>query len=249
MSSRAAQKVQAREARLAAERALEASAARRRRLLMLGGVLAAAAVIVLVAVLASQSGTTDKVTATERVTMFDGIPQQAAWLGDPGAKVVVEEYADPQCPFCADFATRDLSSVVSDYVRPGKVRMRMRTLAFLGPDSVTAARVAIAAGLQNRQWQVMEGMYANQGAENSGYVTPAFLRDVASGVAGLSLPRALAARNSPAVTARLRADRAAATAHGVQSTPTFRVGRPGGPMRTVNAGELRSAIDTALGQP
>jgi protein-disulfide isomerase len=161
--------------------------------------------------------------------------------------VVVEEYADLQCPFCADFATRDLPALVADYVRPGRVRMRLRLLTFLGPDSVQGGRVAAAAGLQNRQWDFVEGFYARQGEENSGYVTRGFLRDVGAAVGRLDLGRALARRTDRRAEAQLRAARAAAQAARVRSTPSFRVGRRGGAMRTVTADGLRAAIDAALG--
>ena len=211
-----------------------------RRLTMLGAALALAAAIVAVAIVVSQSGTTDKVSDTERASLFAGIPQSGEWLGARGAPVVVEEYADLQCPFCADFALRHLPAIVRDYVRPGSVRMQMRLLAFLGPDSVEGARVAAAMGLENRQWDFVEGFYAAQGEENSGYVSEEFLRD-----AGAS-DRALAAQDDPRVAEQLEAAHHAAVMAGVESTPTFRVGRRDGAMQVVSADGLRAAIDAAL---
>ena len=244
MSSRTARKEQAREARLAAQRATEQAEGRRRRVRLLAIAAFAASVVVLVAVIASRSGTAEKVSDRERVTMFDGLAQQGEWLGAPSAPVVVEEYADLQCPFCADFATRDLPAIVRDHVRPGDVRMRLRLLTFLGPDSVKGARAAAAAGTQNREWDFVESFYARQGPENSGYVTDAFLRDVAADVPGLDLERALASGGDAA--GQLREARAAAQAARVESTPTFRVGRRDGAMRTVTADELPAAIEAAL---
>jgi protein-disulfide isomerase len=246
MSSRIAVKAQAREARLAAERAAAAEQARRRRLTLLGGVVVVAAAIVLVAALVSRSGTAERVSAAERVAMFDGVRQRGEWLGAASAPVVVEEYADLQCPFCADFAVRDLPALVQDYVRPGTVQMRMRLLTFLGPDSVEGGSVAAATGLQHRQWDFVESFYAMQGEENSGYVTEDFLRKAGAGAAGLDVERALREAKSPRAQAQLREAKAAATAAGVQSTPVFRVGRRGEPMQTVGADGLRAAIEAAV---
>jgi trimethylamine:corrinoid methyltransferase-like protein len=64
---------------------------------------------------------------------------------------------------------------------------------------------------------------------------------------GLDLRRAFAQRSDRRAEAQLRAARSAARTAGVRSTPSFRVGRPGGAMRTVTADGLRAAIDDALG--
>lgn len=248
MSSRTSQKAQARAARVAAEEAATRSDLQRRRLRMLAGAALVASLVVLVAVIASRSGTTEQVSDAERVTMFDGIPQSGEWLGRPDAPVVVEEYADLQCPFCADFATRDLPALVADYVRPGQVRMRLRLLTFLGPDSVEGGRVAAAAGLQDKQWDFAESFYARQGEENSGYVDDAFLRSIGSGVPGLDVDRALAERDDARARRQLTDARTAAQEAQIASTPTFRVGRRGGELRTVSGEELPAAIAAALRQ-
>jgi protein-disulfide isomerase len=220
-------------------------AARRRRLLIAGGVLAALAVA-LVAVLLLTGSDEDGTRPAERVSRLDGIPQDGPWLGAASAPVVVEEYADLQCPFCAQFSGDQLPAIVDEYVRPGRVRMRLQTLTFLGEDSVEAGRFAVAAGLQDRQWQFTEAFYADQGPENSGYVTGAFLREVAE-QAGVDHERAAADAPGSRVTDALAASQLAAERARVQSTPTFRVGRRDGRLRAVTADELRPAIEGALG--
>jgi hypothetical protein len=50
-------------------------------------------------------------------SLFDGIPQDSDALGDPDAPVTLVEYADLQCPFCAQWASRTLPDLVEDYVR------------------------------------------------------------------------------------------------------------------------------------
>src|SRR3712207_4651973 len=136
MSTRSSRKEQAREVRLAAERAAASAASRRRRLLIFGGILALAAIVVVGAVLLSQAGGEDPVAQDERAQLFAGLPQDGIALGRADAPVVVEEYADLQCPFCARFAETGLPPIVRDFVRPGDVQLRMRLLTFLGEDSV-----------------------------------------------------------------------------------------------------------------
>jgi protein-disulfide isomerase len=248
----------ARRERTEREAALAAAAARRRRLTRLGAVLAAAAVVIAALVVVSASGSGSKTaqrTASsgsvagtrESTAMLSGIPQSGLTLGNPTAPVRVIEFADLQCPFCRDYSLNTMPRLVQDYVRPGKVRMEFRSLAFIGPDSVRAARVAQSAAEQNKLWNFVDLAYFNQGKENSGWATDAVLRRLAGAVPGLDANRAFAARDSAAVTAQLKAADTLATSSGVQSTPTFLVGR-GSSLKAVDAAGLPAAIKAAVGR-
>jgi protein-disulfide isomerase len=249
----------ARQARLEAERAAALSARRKRRLTMLGAVLGLAAVLVVVAVVvssgnkndsSSRAGKVEKATGaipgqTESREMLTGIPQQGIYLGNPKAPVRFVEFADLQCPFCAQYALSTMPGIVQRYVRPGDVRMEFRSLAFIGPDSVRAARVAQAAAQQDKLWNFIDLAYRNQGKENSGWATDALLRRVATAVPGLDADRAFAARDGAAVTGALKAADSLAATSGVQSTPTFLVGR-GSSLKAVDAAGLEAAIKAAV---
>jgi protein-disulfide isomerase len=125
--------------------------------------------------------------------------------------VKVTEFADLQCPFCRESALTQLPSIVKQYVRPGTVSMSFQSLAFIGPDSVSAARVAQAAAGQDKLWNFVDLMYRNQGKENTGYATDAYLHRLAAAVPGLDVNRAFAARDGAAVTKRLQSAQALAT--------------------------------------
>ena len=174
-------------------------------------------------------------------------------LGDPKAPVTLVEWADLQCPYCREWALVTLPSLVRDYVRPGKLQIVFRGLAFLGPDSQRALQVALAAALQNRLWQVVDLLYRLQGIENSGWATDALLRDVATTVPGLDLQRLLAYANSAGVhDAIVQAARAGDAAH-VTGTPTFHIGRTATKQlrlfKPTNLGEgpFKAAIESLLG--
>jgi protein-disulfide isomerase len=204
-----------------------------RRLWQLGGVLAVAAVAVAVLVLVSRSGSdhaTTSASATEVAAVndrFAGIPQQGMALGSPKAPVTLVEFADLQCPFCRQFSQGVLPSLIDQYVRTGKLRIEFRNLAFIGPDSQTAALAAAGAAAQNKLWPFIDLFYADQREENTGYVTNAFLRKVASGVEGLDVNRALSDATSARAATQLKAAQALAKQHNVTSTPSFLYGRTG----------------------
>ena len=212
---------------------------------MFGVVVALAAVIVVVAVLVSRSG--DESSAApprDPEALFAGIPQDGPWLGRPDAPVVVEEFLDLQCPFCGEFARTELPALIRDEVRTGRVRLRMRIVSIVGPDSGKAAKMAAAARLQNRGWQFADAFYASQGEENSGYVTDVFLRSRAK-EAGLDVQRALVERDLQPVDRALAGDAGAFQRAEVGGTPTFRVGPRGGTLSNFDATQVRSAITAA----
>jgi protein-disulfide isomerase len=246
---------QARRERLEREQAAAAAATRRRRFTRLGAALGVAAIVVVALIAISSSGGGSKTAsnagsgpvagAPASRALLAGIPQKGTTLGNANAPVRVVEFADLQCPFCRDFAVNDLPGVVQKYVRPGKVKMDFRSLAFIGPDSERAARVAEAAGQQNKLWNFVDLTYHNQGKENSGWATDAFLKRIAGSVPGLDTTRAFQARNDAAVTAQLKAAETQATSSGVNSTPTFLVGR-GNNLTAVDPTGLNAAIKAAL---
>lgn len=245
-SSKRQQREQRRAERLAAEQAAAAKAARRRRGWILAGAAGLAAFAVILAVVLTSSSS-DKSSGggagsiASAPSVFAGIPERNGVLGDPSAPVTVTEYADLQCPVCAEASASTLPAIVRDYVKTGKVKLDMRTLHFLGPDSVRAAEVAAGAERQGRLWSFVETFYANQGEENSGYVTDSFLRQV-SAAAGVDAAAAMGQAKGTFAQDRLSRANADASKLGINSTPTFTVARGDGPARVVGSGVLSEQI-------
>ena len=214
---------QRRAERRAAEAAERARAQRVRRVRNLA-IAAGLAVVVLGVAIGVSSGGDGNRSPAQAAALFNGIPEHNGALGDPGAPVTVTEFVDLQCPICAEASRTALPPLVRDYVRTGKVKLEARTLHFIGPDSVRAARVAAGAEQQGRLWPFLEAFYAAQKAENSGYVTDDFLRTVASD-SGVNAGKALAYADTAAAQKPLSEANAEASRHGIDATPTFTVQR------------------------
>ncbi len=184
--------------------------------------------------------------------LLAGIRQQGTVLGKAGAPVTLVEYADLQCPFCAQWALNTFPALVQDYVRPGKVKIVFNGLAFVGPDSVTALQTVASAGEQGKLWNVAELLFHNQGEENSGWVTDDLLRPIGEAVPGLDVGQMMDSRQSAAVASAIDEAQGAAQAAGISSTPTFEVGRTGGSMSqlrgALSAAEFRQVLDDLLKQ-
>lgn len=232
---------------------VDAESVNRRRLVI--GSLAAACLAgaALIAALELTTGNGSKASGAKpvggsRVTaMLAGIPQQGAMLGSSTAPVTMIEFADPQCPYCAAWARSALPTIVRRYVRTGKVRILFNGMTFVGADSMTALRTALAAGQQNRFWNVIELFFENQGTENTGWVTDSLVRAIGDSVPGLDATQMLSDRGSAAVDRALSQAESLAQEAGVNSTPTFAVGKTGGTLKIVSVSSLApSALTPSL---
>jgi protein-disulfide isomerase len=255
---------QERRASARANRDQAAAAARqRRRLWQLGGVVALAAIVVAVIVIASSSGGGDSKPKklagesipgqTETAALLAGIQQDGITLGDPKAPVTFVEFADLQCPFCRQYTTGVMPQLITRYVKAGKMKMVFRNVAFIGTDSARAGQMAAAAGLQNKLWTYIDLFYANQGEENSGYVTDDFLRKVGGGVAGLDVTKAMNDRGLPKVQQQLNEAQTEWQSNGFTGTPSFLVGRTGGTLQPLQIskfeiGQFTPPIDKLVGK-
>jgi protein-disulfide isomerase len=260
MASREAEKRARRAEREAreAEATLAERRARRLRMLGIAGGVVLVAVVVAIVVSSSgggpkggrQSGAADQ--AAEVQQLFAGVPQKGFSVGKDNAPVTLVEFGDLQCPFCKDAALGSLPTLINDYVKQGKLRIEFRNFAILGDDSVKAGRAAAGAAAQGHAWEFVDLWYRNQGQENSGYVTDAFIKRIASGVRGLDANKVVAAANDPNNTDSLRTATTEASKFGVVSTPTFLIGKTGGTRTQLNLSnpsnpsEYKQAIDPLL---
>jgi protein-disulfide isomerase len=201
----------------------------------LGLLAGLAVVIVLVAVVvAGGGGGSSHKAASPAATesALKGIPQSGIALGSPKAPVTMVEFADLQCPFCAQYHRDVFPTLLKRYIRTGKLRVELHLLRFIGPDSDRLARVAAAASEQNRMWQFVALAYARQGTENSGYATQQFIDKLAAD-AGLKQTSAGAAADK-----QVRQSEQIAKTLGISSTPSFLIGPTGGPFQRLEPSEL-----------
>ena len=131
------------------------------------------------------------------------------------------------------------------YVRTGKVQLEFRGLAFVGNDSRSRSAPRSPPRQQNRLWNVVDLLYRNQGAENSGWVNDSFLRSALAGIPGVDASQVLAARDSDHVTALMDRSARQAQAAGVSATPTFEVARKGAALRRLEVAALDVPTFTA----
>jgi protein-disulfide isomerase len=137
--------------------------------------------------------------------------------GNADGDVTIVEYFDYQCPYCRKIEP-ELRQVVQD---DGKVRLIWKDWPILGPVSLVAARMALAARYQDKYVRAHEAMMAI----NSKLTEPR-IRDVLAD-AGIDIDRLNGdlVTNAKGIDALLARNNDQATAFGFKGTPSFIVGK------------------------
>jgi protein-disulfide isomerase len=241
------------------------TAARRKRLAQLGAVVVAVVVVVVIIVVATGGGGKSNIPATKAAQQsvasevsseLAGIPQSGNTLGQPVAPVTLQYFGDLECPICRDFTLSSLPTLISKYVKTGKLKIQYRSLETATHEQSTFGIqqvAALAAGKQSRMWDYVELFYREQGEEDSGYVTEAYLQKLAEQVHGLDLGQWTSDRNDPALAAQVASDAQVAAQSGFNGTPSFLLGKSGGtlspfaPASFTEPSSFESAIEKLLG--
>lgn len=185
---------------------------------------------------------------------FGGIPQHGLTLGSRSAPATMVEYIDLQCPYCDEFENGVMPAIVKKYIRTGKLKVVMRPLAFIGPDSVRGRNALIAASYQNKAFNFAALLYVNQRTENTGWLSDGMIEQAAESIPGTNPSLIDTQRNSSSVAQIASASDHAATQAKVNATPTLFVGKSLSTVRQVamtsptDEATLVAAINATLGK-
>ena len=159
---------------------------------------------------------------------------QAPIFGNPAGDVTVVEFFDYRCPYC-----RQMDPLLRNLVHddPG-VRIVQKELPILGPQSVFAARVALAANKQGKHLQFHEALMAKRSNFDE-----ASILEVAETV-GLNVARLKTDMASPDVDAEILKGAQIAKELRLTGTPAFIVGSELIPGAT-NFETLKALVDDA----
>jgi len=201
-------------------------------------------VIVLVAILASAS--------IPRSAFQGGVAFPAREMGSAAAKVVVEEFADFQCPICGVFNSNAEARLREQYINAGKVRFIFHNFPVVdshvagGTESHLAALAALCAGDQNSFWEYHDLLFQNQSGENQGAFSTPRLDTFAARLhlVSVTFDQCLSNQTHADV---LAGDIQLGKHYGINGTPSFFInGVPASGPYSANFPWLFDAIDKAL---
>ena len=196
-------------------------------LLLTIGALAVGLVVVAAIVLTGRPGATAGPSASgglaEPASVTPTDLASGNTLGSADAPVTLDVYEDFQCPICGQFATSELPRLVTDFVRPGTLRITTHDLEFLDrgtTESLDTASATYCAAQQDRYWPLHDWLYANQAGENLGGFAADRLRSIET-AAGLDLTKLDSCLASGTAATSVRALTQQTLAAGINATPTL----------------------------
>lgn len=187
-------------------------------------------------------------TVTAPAAGFDGAtgvtPEGFYFKGSPDAPVTVIEYADYQCPACANFVTSSLyQRLNADYIQTNRIQYVFHDFP-LPYHQLTpiAAQATYCAGDQGQYWNMHDQIFRTQQSWTDLQAAAATSQfNQFAQQLGLNMATFQSCLSSEKYLPHIQRAGQAAQAAGIPATPTFVVDG-----RQVNASELLPAIDAAL---
>jgi protein-disulfide isomerase len=139
--------------------------------------------------------------------------------GNPRGDVTIVEFFDARCGFCKQLHP-SLEALIR---RDANVRIVMKDLPVLGPNSVLAARALLAAHRQGRYAALQDALLTHRGEP-----TEQVLRDMAQRL-GLDWARLRREMDDPAIQRRIETNQRLAQSLGIQGTPALVILGAAGP--------------------
>ena len=148
-------------------------------------------------------------------------------LGSPSAPVTIIEFGDYQCPNCKSWFLNTKPDIVTNYIDTGKANLIFVDIAFLGKDSIPAARATYCAEEQGQYWDYHEFLYSNQMTIDNGWANIDSLKGYASNL-GLDMDLFVICIDSEKYNERVQFNTDESTKNGITGTPTFFIVGPQG---------------------
>ncbi|HEX8736220.1 MAG TPA: thioredoxin domain-containing protein [Pyrinomonadaceae bacterium] len=169
----------------------------------------------------------------------------AHFKGNQAARVVIEEFADYQCPTCGSMhpIVQQIQAAYGDRI---KIIFRNMPLTQVHPKAYDAAVAAEAAGLQGKFWEMQNQLFTNQQFWTTAADHRKTFEEYAQKI-GLDVQKFSADMAGMEAKSRVDADLQRARALQVGSTPTFYInGRQLAFEDTVEFNRFRQVIDAEL---
>ena len=142
-------------------------------------------------------------------------------LGEADAPVVIVEFSDFQCPYCARFAQQTFPQIKREYIDTGKVRFVFRDFPLsFHRNAALAAEAAQCAYEQDTFWEMHDRIFTGQGEwSGSTEAREIFVRYAEE--LGLDRARFQECLDSGRYREEVQGDFRDGTSYGVRGTPTF----------------------------
>ena len=164
-------------------------------------------------------------------------------LGDSDAPVVMVEYGDYQCPYCAKFHEDTFPLIKENYIDTGKVQYEFRHFPLnFHADAMNAAKAAQCAYEQGKFWEFHDIIF-----ENQTQLGDAFYTQTASQL-GLNAGKFKDCVSSQKYLSKIQTQSQEGGAAGVTGTPgSFLIG-PDGNVVAIKGAQPYSVVKSSIDQ-
>jgi protein-disulfide isomerase len=164
--------------------------------------------------------TISEVDTTKKITLSSFTDNASPILGNRNAQITLVEFGDYQCTFCSKFFHETEKSIITNYVKTGKVKLLFKDFIVVGDDSFNAANAAHCANDQNVFWQYHAMLYDNWSGEGTGWANLENLYEFANRL-GLDMDMFTDCMSQSKWKGLVRASHIDGITVGVTATPTF----------------------------
>ena len=173
----------------------------------------------------------------------DGVVLGENIKGNSDSSVVLTEYADFQCPACAQFHPI-VKAIQEQYGDQLAIEFKHFPLISIHPHALPAAKAAEAAGVQGKFFEMHDMLFENQAAWSKSGTPQVFFNQYAEEL-GLDVPLFKKHMRASMIEDRIREDLESAIANGFTGTPSFLLN--GEVLEFETYEEFISKIESALG--
>ncbi|MDU7193422.1 DsbA family protein [Lawsonella clevelandensis] len=142
-------------------------------------------------------------------------------IGDLDAPVVLIDYGDLRCPYCAKWMEQVEPELVDKYVRTGKLRIEFRNMVLFDQPSLLGARAVIAAAQQGKGYALMQKIYSTMPHKGHGEITVPLVRKWAEELQLKDIDHFMKDAQSTKFDAQIAEGKQEAHSMGFQSVPAF----------------------------
>ena len=112
-----------------------------------------------------------EIGSTKKPSLSSFTDNASPILGNTNAPLTLVEFGDYQCTFCNKFFHETEESIITNYVKTGKVKILFKDFIVVGQDSIHAANTAHYANDLQMFWQYLSILYNNWAGEDTGWVS------------------------------------------------------------------------------
>jgi len=177
--------------------------------------------------------------------LIDKLVDDDAKIGSDSAPIVIVEFSDFQCPFCARFYSDTLPQLRREFIDTGKVQLVYRDYPLSFHENADEAALAAECADDQGKFEAMHNLlFDKQNSWSNGNPESRF-KEYANSI-GLDVEKFVSCYTSNAHGSEIKNDFNDGTSAGVAGTPTFYIGKRGSEAKVIVGAQAYSEFKKVI---